>query len=281
MKAVIVAAGYGSRFLPITKTVPKEMLPIFDKTLLDLILDEIEDAGIKDVIVITSRRKRVLEDYLDREVELECALEKAKKTKLLETIRPRNLNFEFIRQREMMGTGHALLSCRAAIGNEAFVVAYPDDIVISKPGLTRRMVETYNKTGQNLLAVREEAGDVSRFGVIEPYREAGEIKVRSIVEKPAIGTEPSHLISIGRYLFTPELLDLLDKAFLHHQGGEFYHIGSINKLAASGKVSACVVEGLMLDTGEPGSYFNSLLEYAFRHPVARPILDRFVKDNYS
>ena len=281
MKAVIVAAGYGSRFLPITKTVPKEMLPVFDKTLLDLILDELEDAGIEDIIVITSRRKRVLEDYLDREVELEIALEKAGKTALLEAIKPRNFNVEFIRQREMMGTGHALLSCRSAIGDEPFVVAYPDDIVISRPGLTRRMIDMYNKTGQSLLAVRNVSGDVSRFGVIEPYRENGEMKVRSIVEKPAAGTEPSHFVSIGRYLFTSEILSLLDEAFKKYTGGEFYHIGSINRLAAEGKVGACVVEGLMLDTGEPGSYFYSLLTYAYRQPDARKILDRFVKENYS
>ncbi len=281
MKAVIVAAGYGSRFLPVTKTLPKEMLPLYDKCLLDFILDEIEEAGIKDVIMITSRRKKVMEDYLDREVELELALTGSGKKELLDSIKPRDINIQFIRQAEMKGTGHAILMTKSAVGNEPFIVAYPDDIVLSTPGLSKSMVDLYNKTGKSVLAVREEAGDVSRYGVVSPYETSEGIGVDSIVEKPAPGTEPSKMVSVGRYLFTPELLELLEEQYKSHRKGEFFHIDAINHLAAHKKVMAQKVQGLMLDTGEPSSYFHSLLLYARQHPVASHILEDFINTFYK
>ncbi len=276
MKGVIVAAGYGSRFLPITKTVPKELLPMLDKPAIDFILDEFEDADITDVIVITSRRKKALEDYLDREVELEGALQKSDKKELLDSIRPRNIKFTFVRQQEMLGTGHALLQIQSIVGDEPFVVAYPDDLVLAKPGLSRQMVESYQKYGLNILAVREETENPSRYGVVDPVQQGEITLIKGIVEKPAPGTEPSNLVSIGRYLFTPELLDILSEQYKTHTSGEFYHIGGINALAAGGKVMVQEVKGLILDTGEPMSYFRSLLEYAWSMPTARRTIEDFL-----
>ncbi len=281
MKAVIVAAGYGTRFFPMTKTVPKEMLPLYDRCLIDFIIDELEEAGVSQLIMITSRRKKVMDDYLDREIELETILEKAGKTTQLDSIRPRKMEIVFLRQQEMKGTGHALLLTKQLIGDQPFLVAYPDDIVLSKPGLSKSMVELYKKTGKSVLAVREEPGDVSRYGVVFPVETKAGTGVQAIVEKPAPGTEPSKMVSVGRYLFTPELLELLEEQYKHHKQGEFFHIDAINQLASQGKVMAQKVNGLMLDTGEPSTYFQSLLQYAFQHKDARKILDKFVKEYYQ
>lgn len=283
MKGVIVAAGYGTRFLPLTKTMPKEMLPLWDKPLIDFILDEFEEAGIQDVIVITSRRKAVLENYLDRETELESVFEKEGKKAFLELIRPRKLNFIFIRQQEMKGTGHALLLTKPVIQNEPFIVAYPDDIVL-KPeggkGLCRMMADLHKKTGKNILAVRQEKENISRYGVIRPVTKNGLTFVSKIVEKPEKKDAPSDLVSVGRYLFTSELLDLLEKGYKKHTKGEFYHIDAINELASREQVLAHEISGTMLDTGEPGSYLVSMLQYLKTHPKGAKILEDFIHSNY-
>jgi UTP--glucose-1-phosphate uridylyltransferase len=281
MKGVIVAAGYGTRFLPATKSVPKEMLPMFTKPLIDFILDEFEEAGIKEVVIITSRRKKTLDDYLDREVELETELEKAGKDVWIKAIQPRNMNFIFIRQQRMRGTGHALLITHPVIGDEPFVVAYPDDIVLGAPGVTKSMIDIFNKTGKSVLAVREEYNDVTRYGVILPENKDGRIYVRSIVEKPKKEDAPSNMVSIGRYLFSGEFLPLLEKQYADFTGtGEFFHIDTILKLAHDDKVLAYPVQGMMLDTGEPYSYFRSMLEYAWTMEEPRRILKEFYNEKY-
>lgn len=278
MKGVIVAAGYGTRFLPVTKSVPKEMLPLWDKPLIDFILDEFEEAGIRDVILITSRRKSALENYLDREIELEQVFEKEGKKAFLDAIKPRNMNFLTVRQREMKGTGHAILLAKQALGREEFVVAYPDDIVLSKPGLTRRMADHYSKNGKSILAVRRETENISRYGVIE-LKKDGDRLVNRIVEKPKAEDAPSDLVSVGRYLFTAEILDLLEEGWKKHRGGEFYHIDAINEMAARGRVAALEVEGTVLDTGETDSYLESLLKYVDRHPRGKAILEKYLKNS--
>jgi len=280
MKGVIVAAGYGSRFLPITKTLPKEMLPLYDRTLLDLILDEFEEAGIRDVIIITSRRKKVLEDYLDREVELETVFTHEGKTKHLSAIRPRQLNISFIRQQEMKGTGHALLLLKPWIKDEPFVVAYPDDIVLHTPGVSTQLFQAYQRHPANYLVVREEHNHISRYGVIDGSQEGDLIRVKRIVEKPRPEEAPSHWVSIGRYLFEPRLFSLLEEGWAKHTTGEFYHIDAINTLAREGAMQALPLQGTMLDTGEPESYLFSLLLYCSRHPTASGILKRFFEEHY-
>lgn len=282
MKGVIVAAGYGTRFLPITKTIPKEMLPLLDKPLIDFILDEFEEAGIKDVIIITSRRKKTLDDYTDREVELEQELLKSGKEYLLERIRPRDMNFTFIRQIQMKGTGHALLSAKSAIGNDNFVVVYPDDIVLSKPGLSSQMIALYKTTGKNVIAVREEYENVSRYGVVDIYKKDGLNYVKGIVEKPKPQDAPSNMISIGRFLFTREILDILERLYSEFTGkGEFYQVDAMDVLCKQEKVLAHTLQGIMLDTGEPLSYFRSLLVYAAQHSQGKLVLDEFYNHYYN
>jgi UTP--glucose-1-phosphate uridylyltransferase len=282
MKGVIVAAGYGTRFLPLTKTMPKEMLPLWDKPLIDFILDEFEEAGIRDIVVITSRRKAALENYLDREAELESVFGKEGRTDLLDKIKTRKMNFVFIRQQEMKGTGHALLLTKPVIGNDAFVVAYPDDIVLSRngePGLSAQLVQHFNQHGKNILAVRTEKENISRYGVIQPREKDGMTLVEKIVEKPSAKDAPSDMVSVGRYLFTPELLDLLEKGYRNHTKGEFYHIDAINQLASQEKVAAFRTQGIVLDTGESDSYLQSILLYAGRSPKGSKIIDAFIKND--
>jgi len=278
VKGVIVAAGYGTRFLPVTKTIPKEMLPLFDKPIIDFILDEFEEAGIKDVIIVTSRRKKVLEDYLDKEVELENYFRENKKVELLNFIKPRSMNFYFVRQREMKGTGDALLGIKNLVSEDSFVVAYPDDVVLSKPGLTKRLIDLYSKTNKNVLAVRVENENLSRFGVIKPEYDGEFLFVQEIVEKPPVDKAPSNLVSIGRYLFKKELFDLLQKDFYNYKGGgEFYHINAINTMCKNKDVLAFEIDGIMLDTGDLKNYALSFLKYLDFHPEGREILDSFLK----
>ncbi len=264
MKGIIIAAGYGTRFLPCTKTVPKEMFPLIDKPAIEFIIDEFISSGIKEILIVTSRRKKVLDDYFDREVELEGVLQSSGKKEQLEILSKYNdMNIYFLRQKEMKGTGHAILSCKDFIGNSPFVVAYPDDLVFSDIPLSKQLIDTYNRTGDSILSVQRISGDVSRYGVIDPVdKNVSFTKVRKLIEKPTAGTEPSKLISVGRYLFTPELLSLLENNFKNHLKGEFYHVDSINELASKGKVSAIEFEGERIDVGDKSGYLEGIIRYS-------------------
>uniref|UniRef100_UPI0026252D38 UTP--glucose-1-phosphate uridylyltransferase n=1 Tax=Oceanispirochaeta sp. TaxID=2035350 RepID=UPI0026252D38 len=199
MKGIIVAAGYGTRFLPVTKTIPKEMLPLINKPSISFIVEEFIQSGIKDIIVITSRRKKVLEDFFDRDVELEGIFEKEGATAKLDLISPSDARFAFIRQMEMKGTGHALLQAASLIGNEPCIVAYPDDIHMGEKPLSAQLIESYEKTGCSVLATIHNPPNLERYGVLALAKDG--IHVTDIVEKPPIGQAPSKEVSIGRYLY--------------------------------------------------------------------------------
>lgn len=283
MKGIIVAAGYGTRFLPVTKTVPKEMIPLINMPSIQFIVDEFVNSGITDIVIISSRRKKVLEDYFDREVELESVFEREGKKKQLELIAPPKANIAFVRQQRMMGTGHALLQVKNWIGSDACVVAYPDDLHMGKTPLAAQLVSTYEKTGCSVLATITEPGDVSRYGVLAIAKDGKHVS--GIVEKPAKGSEPSHEVSIGRYLYTPEFFTLLEEGWKHHLDaadkadrapGEYFHIYALNKLMDAGKVVYCPTEGERLDTGEPAGYLDAVLRYADTKPELREVLDRYI-----
>lgn len=263
VKGVIVAAGYGSRFLPVTKTVPKEMLPLIDRPAIDLVVAEMLDAGIREILIITSRRKKVLEDYFDREVELETVFDKEGKSARLRKISVPDANFFFVRQREMRGTGHALLQARPFVGEDPFVVAYPDDIFLGA-SVSEQLVSAYRKTHKSVLTVGDlgAEADVSRYGVVAPKGEGNPCPVARLVEKPPLGEEPSKLVSYGRYLFTPDIFPLLEAGWAGHGEGEFYHIDALNQLAEKDRVVALAVENERLDTGEPLGYLEAVCRYA-------------------
>lgn len=282
MYGIIVAAGYGTRFLPVTRTVPKEMLPLIDKPSIAFVVDEFIASGIEDIIIITSRRKKVLDDYFDRDVELESVFVREGRTDKLALAAPPKARFSFVRQTEMRGTGHALLQAAPLLGSGPCVVAYPDDLHFGwtggpagQPGvlpLAGQLMAMYRKTGCSVLATCHEPGDVSRYGVIDPDPDG--IHVRGFVEKPAVGTEPSHEISIGRYLYTPEFFQLLAEGWAKHEKGEYYHMYAIDRLIAKGRMAWSPVAGLRLDTGEPAGYLEAILTYARTRPELRAVLGR-------
>ncbi len=288
MKGIIVAAGYGTRFLPVTKTVPKEMLPLVNVPSIQFIVDEFVSSGITEILIISSRRKKVLEDYFDREVELEGVFEREGKKAQLDSISPRDVSVSFIRQQRMMGTGHALLQARPWLGGEPCVVAYPDDLHFGPVPLAAQLVDAWKETGCSVMASITEEGDVSRYGVLAIARD-GE-HVTAIVEKPAPGTEPSHEVSIGRYLYTSEFFEHLAEGWRLHleaaaaenrPAGEYYHIYALNKLMSAGKVVYRKTAGTRLDTGEPAGYLDAVLRYADSNPQLRSVIDNFIAQRSS
>jgi UTP--glucose-1-phosphate uridylyltransferase len=275
MKGIIVAAGYGTRFLPVTKTIPKEMLPVVNVPSIAFIVDEFVKAGIEDIIIISSRRKKALEDYFDREIELEGLFEREGKAGLLERILPPpNVRFAFVRQQRMLGTGHALLQVKGLVGGEPCVVAYPDDLHLGDPPLAGQLIAAWRETGCSVLASIHEPGDVSRYGVLDIAPDGKH--VRAIVEKPVRGGEPSHEVSIGRYLYTPEFFEYLEEGWARHEGGEYFHIYALNKLMAAGQVVYQRLSGIRLDTGEPEGYLDAILRYADTVPSLRKVVDEFI-----
>jgi len=274
MKGIIVAAGYGTRFLPVTKTVPKEMLPLINKPSIAFVVDEFIASGIEDIIIITSRRKKVLDDYFDHEAELEALFSREKNAGKSAAIAPPAARISFVRQTEMRGTGHALLQAAPLLGGQPCVVAYPDDLHFGTPPLARQLIDVYERTGSCVLSAIHDAGDVSRYGVIDPSPDG--IGVRGFVEKPERGTEPSHEVSIGRYLYTPEFFDLLAEGWNKHGTGEYYHIYALDRMIAAGKVAWKRIEGMRLDTGEPSGYLEAILEYAWLDPVYRAVVEKFI-----
>jgi len=274
MKGIIVAAGYGTRFLPVTKTVPKEMLPLINKPSIAFVVDEFVSSGIDDIIIITSRRKKVLDDYFDHEAELEALFTREAKADKMAAIAPPQAHISFVRQTEMRGTGHALLQAAPLLGGQPCVVAYPDDLHFGIPPLARQLMDVYERTGSCVLSAFHDPGDVSRYGVIDPAPDGTFVK--GFVEKPARGTEPSHEVSIGRYLYTPEFFDLLAEGWKKHGSGEYYHIYALDRMIAAGKVAWKRIEGLRLDTGEPTGYLEAILEYAWLDPAYRAVVERFV-----
>jgi UTP--glucose-1-phosphate uridylyltransferase len=276
MKGVIVAAGYGTRFLPVTKTVPKELLPIGTRPAIAYIAEEFLASGLDEIIVISSRRKKALEDYFDREVELEEVFRREGKADKLALVAASRAKVSFVRQTEMRGTGHALLMVKSLLGGEGCVVAYPDDLHLGSPPLARQLVEAHERTGKTVLATILEPGDVSRYGVVGPGPDG--ISVASFVEKPPKGSEPSHEVSIGRYLYTPEFFDLVEEGWAKHTGGEYFHTYALDRLIAAGKVAFVRASGKRLDTGDPAGYLEAILENAVGDPALRPVLERFARE---
>jgi UTP--glucose-1-phosphate uridylyltransferase len=280
MKGIIVAAGYGTRFLPVTKTIPKEMLPLIDRPSIDFIVHEFIRAGVRDILIITSRRKKVLEDYFDREIELETLFEREHNDEKAAKIGPFDADFYFLRQREMRGTGHALLLAEPFIGNEPFVVAYPDDLHFGDPPLTGQLIKAYGDTGCSVMATIYNPPDINRYGVLAVAEDG--LHVTDIVEKPEQGTEPSKEVSIGRYLYTPDIFAYLKEGWERHLAAhpraEYYHTYALKQQMAAGKVVYKRTEGTRLDTGTPEGYLRAILRYAKNAPALRKVIHEELKN---
>ena len=274
MKGVILAAGYATRFLPASKTIPKEMFPLIDRPAIDFIVQEMVDSGIHDILLVSSRRKKVMEDYFDREVELTSAFSQSNQFEKLEVIKPIEANIFTLRQQHMMGTGNALMLVEPFVDKEPFVVAYPDDIVLGEKPLSKQLIETWEKTGNTVLSVQElEEDQLWRYGVIDPDGDGNIMNVKKMVEKPEHGTAPSRFVSFGRYLYTPELFDALrtsDKS--HSSKSEFTQTEAINHMAALGKVSAVKFEGTRYDLGEPLGFLTSAMQIGLQRSELKDTL---------
>lgn len=279
MKGIIVAAGYGTRFLPITKSLPKEMLPLIDKPALALIVEEFIQSGIRDIVVITSRRKQAIENYLDRDPELEGVFAAEKAEKKLAKIHPyEGVNFCFVRQQKMLGSGDALLRALPWLGNEPAVVAYPDDLHFGEVPLAQQLIEAYQKSGHCICAAMEVQGDVSRYGVFSFVDNT--MQVSGVIEKPAVGTEPSRYVSIGRYLLTPQYFAALQTAQKTFKGpGELYHVEGLLPLIKQGQVDALPFSGVRVDTGEQAGYLEAILYYATQKPEYQDLLRNWCHNN--
>ncbi len=270
-KAVIPAAGLGTRFLPATKSQPKEMLPVVDRPGIQYVVEEAVRAGLDDILVVTSRGKVTLEDHFDRSLELEHHLEKAGKTELLEQVRhiATMANFHYVRQKEPLGFGHAVLMGRPHVGDQPFVVMVGDEIVPEpkddEPALVARMMDIYETHNASVIAVQQVAREViPAYGIIDPEDVAdGSVKLRGMVEKPAIEDAPSNLASRGRYLFTPGIFDAIEKTSAG-VGGEIQLTDAITSLAEQEGVYAYVHEGPILDVGKKLDYLKATVELALR-----------------
>ncbi|MFS8650326.1 MAG: UTP--glucose-1-phosphate uridylyltransferase GalU [Caldibacillus sp.] len=280
-KAIIPAAGLGTRFLPATKAMPKEMLPIVDKPTIQYIVEEAVESGIEDIIIVTGRTKRAIEDHFDSAPELERNLEEKGKLDLLEEVRySSNLgNIHFIRQKEPKGLGHAVWCARNFIGDEPFAVLLGDDIVRNDTPCLKQLIEQYEETLSSVIGVqRVPEEETHRYGVIEPLNNRGRLyEVKSLVEKPPQGTAPSNLAIIGRYVLTPEIFRFLDKQKIG-AGGEIQLTDAIAELNQIQRVFAYEFEGSRHDVGEKFGFITTTIEFALQDEELRPKLLEFLQD---
>ena len=268
-KAVFPVAGLGTRFLPATKASPKEMLPIVDKPLIQYAVEEAMDAGITDIIFISSRTKRTVEDHFDKAYELETELAARNKHRVLElvqSIRPAGVNFIYIRQAEALGLGHAVLCAQPVVGNEPFAVILADDLLDGKPAVMKQMVDQYNYYQCSVLGVQDvPREDTAAYGIVDATSMAERIsRVNAIVEKPKSEEAPSTLGVVGRYILTPRI-------FHHIQhlkpgaGGELQLTDAIAALLKEQQVLAYAYDGIRYDCGSKLGYLQATVEYALKH----------------
>lgn len=280
-KAVIPAAGLGTRFLPATKAMAKEMLPIVDKPTIQFIVEEAQASGIDDILIITGKGKRPIEDHFDSVPELEQNLIKKQKDEMLKVVQETtnmNVNLFFIRQSHPNGLGDAVRLAKSFIANEPFVVMLGDDLMEDKVPLTKQLINDYEKTHASTLAVKRVPHDeVSKYGVIDPEAEEfpGLYNVRQFVEKPAADKAPSDLAIIGRYLLTPEIFDILENQ-KPGAGGEIQLTDAIDELNKIQRVFAHEFKGNRYDVGNKFGYVRTNIEFGLRHPEVKDQLKDYI-----
>jgi UTP--glucose-1-phosphate uridylyltransferase len=270
-KAVFPVAGLGTRFLPVTKASPKEMLPIVDKPLIQYAVEEAAEAGITEMIFITGRTKRAIEDHFDKAYELEVELEARGRKQTLEELRsmlPRGMNCIYMRQSEALGLGHAVLCARPVVGPEPFAVILADDFIDGKPGAMAQMMEVYRQHGSSILGVEDVAPtETASYGIVDAVDIAPRLlQVNGIVEKPQPEDAPSNLAVVGRYLFTPRIFDHLENV-QPGKGGEIQLTDGIASLMQEERVLAYRFQGKRYDCGSKLGYMKANVELAMRHPA--------------
>lgn len=278
-KAIIPAAGLGTRFLPATKAMAKEMLPIVDKPTIQFIVEEALQSGIEDILIVTGKAKRPIEDHFDANLELEMNLKEKGKTDLLKLVEETtDVNLHFIRQSHPKGLGHAVLQARAFVGNEPFVVMLGDDLMEDQVPLTKQLIDNYEKTHASTIAVMDVPHeDTSKYGIIDPGMEVekGLFNVKNFVEKPAPENAPSDLAIIGRYLLTPEIFDILANQE-PGAGGEIQLTDAIDTLNKTQRVFAHQFTGKRYDVGDKFGFLKTSIEYGLVHPEVKDSLKEYL-----
>ncbi|PTG91423.1 UTP--glucose-1-phosphate uridylyltransferase [Staphylococcus chromogenes] len=280
-KAIIPAAGLGTRFLPATKAMPKEMLPILDTPTIQYIVEEAARAGIEDIIIVTGKHKRAIEDHFDNQKELESTLKDKGKLDLLEKVQHSTdlANIFYVRQKEQKGLGHAIWTARQFFGDEPFAVLLGDDIVQSETPAIQQLIEQYEVTQKSVIGVQEVPyEETHRYGIVEPKTKQGRrYKVSQFVEKPAPGTEPSNLAIMGRYVLTPEIFKYLDTQDVG-AGGEIQLTDAIERLNQDDSVYAYEFDGTRYDVGEKIGFVKTTLHFALNDPSMKEEMTRYIKD---
>lgn len=270
-KAVFPVAGLGTRFLPATKAMPKELLPIIDKPIIQYAVEEAIAAGITELVFVTGRTKRAIEDHFDTNPELERELHEKGKDDLAAAIHgiiPDQVNCIFIRQPRALGLGHAVLCAAPVIGRNPFAVLLADDVVKGTPSPTAELIAAFERTGCTQLSVMEvNQSKVSKYGIIHPGDTPG--VVAGLVEKPSVEEAPSRLASIGRYVLEPEILDILAET-PPGAGGEIQLANAINTRAGQGHVNAVPLSGARYDCGSKFGYLEAIVDFALDHPDYGP-----------
>jgi UTP--glucose-1-phosphate uridylyltransferase len=280
-KAVFPVAGLGSRFLPVTKASPKEMLPIVDKPLIQYAVEEAAAAGITEMIFVTGRNKRAIEDHFDKAYEVETELERKNKNVLLDMVRsvlPEGVRCIYIRQAEPLGLGHAVLCAQPVVGGEPFAVVLADDLIDANPPAMCRMAELFTQHGASLLGVEEVPRDQTQsYGIVTIDKLVGDTaRIHSIVEKPRPVEAPSNLAVIGRYVLTPRIFELLAEV-VPGSGGEIQLTDAISALLAHERVLAVRLPGRRYDCGSKLGYLQATVEYGLRHPETGEAFTRYLK----
>jgi UTP--glucose-1-phosphate uridylyltransferase len=282
-KAIIPAAGLGTRFLPATKAMPKEMLPIVDKPTIQYIVEEAIASGIEDIIIVTGKGKRAIEDHFDHSFELEENLIQKEKFDLLEKVKePSKVDIHYIRQKEPKGLGHAVWCARKFIGDEPFAVLLGDDIVQSEKPCLRQLMDEYEATLSSVIGVQTvKEEETHRYGIIDPSEQFGRrYQVNNFVEKPKQGTAPSNLAIMGRYILTPEIFMFLEQQELG-AGGEIQLTDAIQKLNQIQRVFAYDFEGKRYDVGEKMGFIKTTIEMALQNKELREDLLEYLQQMFE
>lgn len=278
-KAILPAAGLGTRFLPATKASPKEMLPIVDKPMIQYAVEEAISCGIEDFIVITGKNKRAIEDHFDSAYELEEKLRNSGKKKLLDEINKlSHANFAYIRQRVALGLGHAILCAKPFVRDEPFAVILSDDIIDPDYSLLKEMIRVYNETDCPVIALEEvPKAEVFKYGIIDGSREGEIFKIRDLVEKPKPEEAPSNLAIIGRYILTPDLFRILEKQ-KPGAGGEIQLTDALRELLKKRTIYGFLIKGRRYDAGDKLGFLKATIDLGLKNPEVSEGLRAYIKE---
>jgi len=284
MKAVIPAAGFGTRFLPATKAQPKEMLPLVDKPAIQYVVEEAVSSGIKDIIIITGRGKRAIEDHFDKSFELEYILRRDKKEKELKEVQKiSNLaNIHYIRQKEQIGLGDAILCAKRFVGNEPFAVMLGDDVTFNNVPCLKQIINVFNKYNKSVAAVEEIPEEkLYRYGVIKGKKVENSVYlIEDVVEKPPLGKEPSNLAILGRYVFTPEIFGCIEEVEAKVKG-EILLADALNLLRRKQEIYAYVFKGKRYDIGDKCGWIKATVELSLQRDDLKDELGRMFKEMFT